>query len=29
MLSYEFEIIYKKRKHNVVAYVLSRKEEET
>ena len=29
MLGYEFEIIYKKGKHNVVFDSLSRKEEET
>jgi hypothetical protein len=29
MLGYEFEIIYKKGKHNIVAVALSRKEEET
>ena len=29
MLGYDFEIIYKKRKHNVVEYALSRREEET
>ena len=29
MLGYEFEIIYKKGKHNVVANSLSREEEET
>jgi hypothetical protein len=29
MLGYDFEIIYKKIKHNVVANALSRKEEET
>jgi hypothetical protein len=29
MLVYDFEIIYKKGKHNVVADSLSRKEEET
>ena len=29
MLGYDFEIIYKKGKHNVVVYSLSRKEEET
>jgi hypothetical protein len=29
ILGYEFEIIYKKGKHNIVAYALSRKEEET
>jgi hypothetical protein len=28
MLGYDFEIIYKKGKHNIVANVLSRKEEE-
>jgi hypothetical protein len=29
MLGYEFEIIYKKGKHNILADALSRKEEET
>ena len=29
MLGYDFEIIYKKGKHNVVADALFRKEEET
>jgi hypothetical protein len=29
MLGYDFEIIYKKGKHNIVADALSRKEEET
>ena len=29
MLGYDFEIIYKKGKHNVVVGALSRKEEET
>ena len=29
MLGYEFEIIYKKGKHNIAADALSRKEEET
>jgi hypothetical protein len=29
MLAYDFEIIYKKGKHNIVADALSRKEEET
>ena len=29
MLCYDFEIIYKKGKHNIVANALSRKEENT
>jgi hypothetical protein len=29
MLGYEFKIIHKKRKHNVVVDALSKKEEET
>ena len=29
MLGYDFEIIYKKGKHNIVADALSRKEEKT
>jgi len=29
MLGYDFENIYKKGKHNIVAYALSRKEDET
>jgi hypothetical protein len=29
ILGYDFEIIYKKGKHNIVAYALSRKEEVT
>jgi hypothetical protein len=29
MIGYEFKIIYKKGKNNIVAYALSRKEEET
>jgi hypothetical protein len=29
MLGYDFEIIYKKGKHNFLAYALSSKEEET
>jgi hypothetical protein len=29
MLGYDFEIIYKKGKHNIVVDALSRKEEET
>ena len=29
MLGYDYEIIYKKGKNNIVAYALSRKEEET